>query len=110
MTVDATSELIHCRAGGTSLLLACTERRLPYVLYWGRDLGELKDDELAAFGLTQRPQLVPNTVDRDVPVGVIPEPAYGWMGTPGLSGHRDGSAFSAARFGMVMGSSPFYTV
>ncbi|NED98016.1 alpha-galactosidase [Phytoactinopolyspora alkaliphila] len=95
MTSDEAHELIHCRAGGTSLLIECRGSQLPHVVYWGRDLGELSDDELAAVALTRRPQQVYNSIDRDVPVGLLPEPAYGWTGTPGLSGHRGGPAFSA---------------
>ncbi|NDL60885.1 alpha-galactosidase [Phytoactinopolyspora mesophila] len=95
MTLDENAELIHCRAGGTSLLLSCLEHRLPHVVYWGGDLGELSPAELSAVALARRPQQVYNTVDVDVPVGLLPEPAYGWMGTPGLAGHRDGAAFSA---------------
>ncbi|AYY15317.1 alpha-galactosidase [Actinobacteria bacterium YIM 96077] len=68
---------------------------MPRILYWGRDLGDLGDDELAALAVSQQPQQVSNTVDDETAVSVLPEPATGWMGTPGLTGHRDGAAFSA---------------
>ncbi|WP_129667297.1 alpha-galactosidase [Phytoactinopolyspora endophytica] len=87
--------LVHCRAAGVSLLVECPDRRLPQVLYWGRDLGELDERDLAAVALSQRSQTVTNDVDQDVPLAVLPEPAGGWMGVPGLSGHRDGRGFSA---------------
>ncbi|MFE9774869.1 hypothetical protein ACFYOV_24965 [Streptomyces sp. NPDC005931] len=34
--------------------------------------------------------------DVPVPVSVLPEQSAGWLGTPGLCGHREGADFSSA--------------
>ncbi|MEU8569983.1 alpha-galactosidase [Streptomyces pathocidini] len=88
---------LHLRSEGTSLLLDCTGDRLPRVLHWGADLGELTGAALTAVATAAaETQLMSGTVDIPVQVGVLPELSAGWLGTPGLSGHRDGRDFSAA--------------
>jgi alpha-galactosidase len=87
---------VHRRAAGVSLVLDCAGEGLPRVLYWGADLGELPDEELAALALASVPQYGVNAIDAVVPVSVLPEQSVGWLGTPGVSGHRDGAAFSTA--------------
>jgi alpha-galactosidase len=86
----------YLRAGGASLVLDCTGDRLPRVEHWGADLGELSPADLVNVSRTGVPQRVTNTVDVDVPLSVLPEQSVGWLGTPGLSGHRDGADFSPA--------------
>ncbi|MEV6304212.1 alpha-galactosidase [Actinoplanes sp. NPDC051861] len=86
-------DLLHWRADGVSLVLDCGGPRLPRVLHWGADLG---DAGIAALALTGIPQPVSNSLDAVVPVSVLPEQSAGWLGTPGLTGHRDGTAFSTA--------------
>ncbi len=86
----------HLRAAGCSLVLDCQGERLPRVAYWGRDLGELSQPELRQLvhGLT--PQLPTNTIDQLTPFSLLPEHSAGWLGSPGLSAHRDGADFSTA--------------
>jgi alpha-galactosidase len=86
----------YLRAAGCAVVLDCTGPRLPRVLHWGADLGELSAADLAALALAGVPQRVSNTIDQDVPVSVLPEQSVGWLGTPGLTGHRDGADFSCA--------------
>ncbi|MFC7533193.1 alpha-galactosidase [Actinoplanes sp. GCM10030250] len=91
-----TEHLLHWRASGVSLVLDCTGPLLPRVLHWGADLGELTLAELGALALAATPQPVSNNIDTVVPVSVLPEHSAGWIGTPGVTGHRDGTAFSTA--------------
>lgn len=92
-------DYVHLRAAGTSLVLDCTGHRLPRVVHWGDDLGppgttglaQLAD--LAAAGAARQ---MTNTLDLPVPLAVLPEHSAGWLGTPGLTGHRDGADFSTA--------------
>ena len=91
----AVDEVVHLRAGGVSLVLDLTGELLPRVLHWGADLGELSRSELATLRLTSQPQVVSNSIDAGVPLSVVPEAAVGWMGTPGLTGHRAGREFSS---------------
>jgi alpha-galactosidase len=96
MDGDALGGHLHLRAAGTSLVLDCTGRRLPRVVHWGADLGDLSDADLATLARTGLPQVVSNTMDELVPVSLLPEQSAGWLGTPGLSGHRGGASFSTS--------------
>ncbi|GAA2616371.1 alpha-galactosidase [Paractinoplanes durhamensis] len=87
---------VHWRADGVSLVLDCAGPLLPRVLHWGADLGACSEAELAGLALAAIPQQVSNNIDEVVPVSVLPEQSVGWLGTPGLTGHRDGAAFSTA--------------
>jgi alpha-galactosidase len=88
---------VHLRAAGTSVLLDLGDGAgLPRVLHWGADLGDLTPADAAAFA---RASVLPvATATPDVPsdLTVLPEQQAGWQGTPGVSGHRAGSAFSPA--------------
>lgn len=64
------------------------------MLHWGADLGELDRTELDHLRLSLAPQVVSSVLDVPVPVSVLPEQSVGWLGTPGLSGHRAGRDFS----------------
>jgi alpha-galactosidase len=96
MAHTPTDDVLHLRAGGTSLVLDRSGPRLPRVVHWGGDLGELTAADLAALVAADEPQAVTNTMDDLVPVSVLPELSAGWLGVPGLAGHRDGADFSAA--------------
>ncbi|ARQ70061.1 alpha-galactosidase [Streptomyces marincola] len=87
---------VHLRAAGTSLVLDRSGSGLPRVVHWGEDLGELPQDALAALALASVPQIAWNNVDVVVPLAVLPEHSAGWLGTPGLTGHRAGADFSTA--------------
>lgn len=88
--------LLHLRSAGVSLVLDVEGGRLPRVLHWGADLGELPDDELADLRAVSVPPLAPGSTDAPVPVSLLPEQSLGWLGTPGITGHRDGADFSVA--------------
>jgi alpha-galactosidase len=67
---------------------------VPRVLHWGASLGDdatgggylarLTESQRWSDGLTDAPRLP----------AVVPEQSAGWIGTPGLEGHRDGADFS----------------
>jgi alpha-galactosidase len=94
--VNGGPDLVHLRAEGASLLFDCSAARLPRVLHWGANLGELADDELADLVRVSQPQIVTNTLDEVVPISIVPELSAGWLGTPGIAGHRDGADFSTS--------------
>ncbi|MGW7465740.1 alpha-galactosidase [Streptomyces xantholiticus] len=89
-------DYLHLRAAGMSLVLDCTGDLLPRVVHWGADLGELTDDALAALALVEATQIMSNTLDAPAQVSVVPQQSAGWLGTAGLTGHRDGRDFSTA--------------
>ncbi|MFI1953264.1 alpha-galactosidase [Streptomyces xinghaiensis] len=90
------SGLVHLRAAGVSLVLDLSGSTLPRVLHWGPCLGEPTGPQLDALRLARRCQPIGFSVDGPVEVAVLPEQSAGWLGTPGLSGHRGGTDFSAA--------------
>ncbi|MFJ4879028.1 alpha-galactosidase [Streptomyces sp. NPDC088745] len=89
-------DLLHFRAAGTSLVLDCSGGLLPRVVHWGAGLGELSRDALACLALADAQQPVSGSLDVPVPFTVLPQQSVGWLGTPGLTGHRDGQDFSTA--------------
>lgn len=88
------TELLHLRNGGTSVVLDARHSPLPVIVAWGPDLGDLTPDELAALGLAALPQRVSGGLDRPAALTLIPQESSGWLGTPGLTGHRAGRDFS----------------
>ncbi|GAA1261431.1 alpha-galactosidase [Pseudonocardia aurantiaca] len=85
---------VHLRAAGVSVVLVCDGARLPAVLYWGTDLGELGAADIVALAAASVPGTVSNDLDDVTRVGVLPEHSAGWVGRPGLAGHRAGRAWS----------------
>ncbi|MBZ2197492.1 alpha-galactosidase [Occultella gossypii] len=92
--------LHHLRAGGVSLVLRTIGDRLPEVLHWGADLGDVPGAALADLDLAARPQQVTDQTNDPVQVSLLPELSAGWPGTPGLSGHFAG-ARSSHRFAVT---------
>jgi alpha-galactosidase len=74
------------------VVLDATGDGLPRVLHWGTDLGEAVDLEALVSATT--PPLARAALDVRVPVSLVPERAAGYRGRPGLSGSRDGAAWS----------------
>ncbi|GAB7191605.1 alpha-galactosidase [Kineococcus sp. NUM-3379] len=95
------SGLLHWRAAGVSVVLDLREGFLPAVLHWGADLGDVDGAELADLAVAARRPVAPNQLDVPVRLGVLPEHARGWGGTPGLAGHRAGGADWSPDFTVV---------
>lgn len=91
---DSLATPVHLRVAGVSLVLAGAGNGLPEILYWGGDIGQPSTDELAELHRAAELVPMPNDVDQPVPGGLAREHAAGWTGRPGLSGHRDGTAWS----------------
>jgi alpha-galactosidase len=83
---------VHLRRGGISFMVDVDGPHLPRVVYWGTDLGDLSDDEIAALPGALFVPWSAQTERSPIPVTVSPERAQGWSGWPGLSGHRAGLA------------------
>ena len=86
--------LIHLRAGGVSLVLDSSDGRLPAVLHWGADLGELDAEGLSFLAAATAPTVLPSSPDVPVRVSLVPEASTGWLGRPGLTGSRAGRDWS----------------
>ncbi|MEV6302301.1 alpha-galactosidase [Actinoplanes sp. NPDC051861] len=88
----STDDLVHLSSGGVSLVLDCRGAALPAIVYWGEALGDLDPAQLA---LAAAPQPIGFSADTPVRVSILPEQSAGWLGHPGLAGHRDGRAWSS---------------
>jgi alpha-galactosidase len=84
------TDLVHLRAGGTSVIVLLDDRRLPRILHWGDDLGDLGEDDLSAIARTARPAVGDSPVTYPQPVPVLGQLHEGWLGRPGLVGDSDG--------------------
>ncbi len=94
--VDVGGSIVQLRAAGVGVVVDLGGGTLPRVLHWGADLGPLDPGALAALRTGARPTPLGFPVDGEVEIAVLPEQSAGYLGAPGLSGHRDGADFSTA--------------
>ena len=92
----AAQPFAHLRAGGVSLLLDTSGERLPRVLHWGADLGDVGPAEVAELVLASVVPVVSGTPDAPYALSLLPEQSAGWLATPGVTGSRDGTAWSTS--------------
>ena len=86
--------ILHLRNGGTSLVLDPRTPGLPTIVHWGQDLGDVAQPDLDGLALASEPQRVSGGLDVPARLTLLPLDAAGWLGTPGLEGHRGGRVFS----------------
>ncbi|MBZ2195437.1 alpha-galactosidase [Ruania sp. N2-46] len=84
----------HLRRGGTSVVLNLDGGRLPRILHWGADLGNLDEAALLSYAGAVEPTIGDSAVTYPQPVPVVPTLAEGWLGRPGIAGSRGGRAFA----------------
>jgi alpha-galactosidase len=84
------TDQVHLRAGGTSVVVLLDQRRLPRILHWGEDLGDVSAQELHAIARTAMPAIGDSAVTYPQPVPVLAQLSEGWLGRPGLAGDSDG--------------------
>lgn len=66
---------------------------IPRILHWGAKLADPQADADALHGLMYQHR-GNDSLTGLMPPTILPEQSNGWMGTPGLEGHRDGTDFS----------------
>src|SRR3712207_1807910 len=93
VATQSTAEPVVLHGGGTSVVVDVAGG-VPRVLHWGHRLSAAAsaDPMLAALGDSQH-GADGLTGQRRIPA-LLPEPAMGWTGSPGLEGHRHGRAFT----------------
>ncbi|ROS21561.1 alpha-galactosidase [Rathayibacter sp. PhB127] len=94
VAAPAPDAFVHLRASGVSVVLDLTSGRLPAVLHWGADLGTATLEDVIALAEADVEPVVPNVVDEPIRLSLLPEQHTGWVGRPGLSGHREGTDWS----------------
>jgi alpha-galactosidase len=67
---------------------------VPRVLHWGPSTGQDPADESFLAKLVESQHGADGLGGTSRFPAVLPEQSAGWLGTPGLDGHRDGSAFT----------------
>ena len=91
--------LLHLRATGVSVLLELHADRLPVVLHWGRDLGELGPADAAAVRMLGVGRLL---------ASIVPEAQSGWQSRAGIQGSRSGrgwlTGFNSVRSRLLSGT------
>ncbi|MQA03503.1 MAG: alpha-galactosidase [Streptosporangiales bacterium] len=91
MTTNDSDTPLVLRAGGTCAVVD-VRGAIPRVLHWGAAGGTGDEAFLATLATSQEGTDQLTGASR-IPA-VLPEQSAGWFGTPGLDGHRDGTAFS----------------
>ena len=66
----------------------------PAIVHWGEELTGSTEQTLRSLAVAARPQRVSGGLDEPARATLVATPAGGWLGTPGLEGHRDGASFS----------------
>ncbi len=83
--------LLHVvRNGGVAVVLSFAAGGLPEVLHWGRDLGDLDDDDARQLLLATRRQVSSSALDEPWPLTILPTETDGWQGRPAFAATRDG--------------------
>ena len=88
-------DVLHLRAGGTSVVVLLSDGRLPRILHWGDDLGVLDTADLEALAAVSMPGVGDSPVTYPQPVPVLAQIPEGWMGRPGLVVDRRGANWAA---------------
>lgn len=87
--------VIHLRATGVSLVLSFRGKQPPEVVHWGRDLGDVPEAALRGLADAHEAPFDGNAPNEPLRPSLVPVAGTGWMGRPGLVGHRlDGSAWA----------------
>lgn len=84
----------HLRANGVSVVIDARPGAMPVIAYWGPDLGALAPEQIAALISARRPAVQKDALDASSNPGIILLASDGWMGRPGLVGHRQGRAWA----------------
>ena len=80
--------------GGTVLLVRVAPDSLPSIAHWGPSLGDDIDPDAVLVALA-RPVSDSLTTTQER-LAVLPQHSSGWLGRPGLLGHRDGRDWSVS--------------
>jgi alpha-galactosidase len=97
VSADSPARAVHVLGAGDVSLVVDVSSGVPRVLHWGaRSHAQGVNDADTAFVETLREsQHGADGLAGQHPLpAVLPEQSSGWMGTPGLEGHRQGTVFS----------------
>ena len=84
-------EVVRLERAGTVVLVRVGPGRLPSIVHWGEPVGETAS--AALLGALDVPE-TDSVTTTQAAVGIVPLHSSGWLGRPGLLGHRDGRDWS----------------
>ncbi len=85
--------LLHLRAAGVSVVVHLHDGRMPEIVHWGADLGELDAEVTTALAAAAVPLRGTNDVDDPVVLTLPIHTRDAYTGRPGISGSRRGRAW-----------------
>ena len=97
---DPHPSTLHLSVPGTSLVLDVSGTGLPEIVHWGAALGAAEAGTLSGLSLAVQRPLAGSGPDERVAVTLPPQAGLGYVGLPGLRGHRGGRD-TAPVFGSV---------
>lgn len=90
----AAGRVLHLHRGGTSVVVDLDAVPHPAIVHWGEELTDSSEQTLRSLAVAARPQRVSGGLDEPARATLVATQGGGWLGTPGLEGHRDGASFS----------------
>ncbi|WP_159500456.1 alpha-galactosidase [Microbacterium sp. 18062] len=92
-----TTSVAHLSAGGVSLVVSFAGGAAGEIVYWGPELGAASAAALRGLARSADAPFDGNAPEEPLRASWVPLSSSGWMGRPGLVGHRpDGSAWAPA--------------
>ncbi|TFD63366.1 alpha-galactosidase [Cryobacterium sp. Hh38] len=88
------AQLVTLEASGTCVTIDVSSG-IPRILHWGAPFAATSTDQAFLRSLAETQGGADLLESRRSPT-LLPEQSVGWMGTPGLEGHRSGTSFSTA--------------
>ena len=86
--------LLHLTRGGTSVVIDLACAAGPAIVHWGEALTSSTPATLASLAVGAEPQRVSGGLDVTGRLSLISTAPTGWLGTPGIEGHRSGAGDS----------------
>lgn len=83
--------VVHLTSGGTSVVVITDGGRLPRIIHWGPELGDVDVVALARAG---EPAIGDSAVTYPQPVPVVAQLTEGWLGRPGVVGSSSGARWA----------------
>ncbi|PPG32781.1 alpha-galactosidase [Pseudoclavibacter sp. RFBB5] len=85
--------VLELNGADVQVIVDARSEQVPRIIHWGRPLG-LNAAGLESFADASRPQIASNSIDSPVPFSIVPDASRGWVGAPGVEGHRGGRDFA----------------
>lgn len=85
--------VLELNGADVQVIVDARSEQVPRIVHWGRPLG-LDAAGREAFANASQPQTASNSIDTPVPFSIVPDASRGWVGAPGVEGHRDGLDFA----------------